>query len=61
MKKLLDFEVVLMLIVFAVQGKAQSSQDKKPSAHEGKSATEIAQELANPNTTLGTMNFNLDY
>ena len=26
-----------------------------------KSASEIAKELANPNTTLGTMNFNFDY
>jgi hypothetical protein len=35
---------------------AMSEQDDKP-----KSASEIAAELANPNNTLGTMNFNFDY
>ncbi|PLW69886.1 hypothetical protein [Pseudohalioglobus lutimaris] len=31
------------------------------SAQEEQSNEEIARELANPNTTLGTLNFNLDY
>lgn len=46
------------LIVFAISGKAQEDIQTKD---DEKSASEIAKELANPNTVLGTMNFNFDY
>ena len=46
------------LIVFAISGKAQEDNQTKG---DEKSASEIAADLANPNTTLGTMNFNFDY
>ena len=38
-----------------------SAQDDDQTKEYEKSASEIASELANPNTTLGTMNFNFDY
>ena len=46
------------LIVFAMASKAQEDNQTKG---DEKSASEIAKELAHPNTTLGTMNFNFDY
>jgi hypothetical protein len=49
--------ILACLIVFAISGKAQEDQTKG----DEKSADEIAKELANPNTVLGTMNFNFDY
>jgi hypothetical protein len=41
-------------------GNAQEKETRKQS-HHGKSAEEVAQELANPNTSLGFMAFQLDY
>lgn len=44
---------LLLLLAFQPQANAEESSEK--------SAANIAAELANPNTILGTMNFNLDY
>ena len=38
-----------------------SAQEDDQTKGDAKSASEIAKELSNPNTTLGTMNFNFDY
>ena len=46
------------LIVFAMTSKAQEDDQTKG---DEKTASEIAKELAHPNTVLGTMNFNFDY
>lgn len=61
MRKLSVLAAVLMLIVFVVPGKAQSDPNQKEDSTGRKSAEEIAHELANPNSTLGTLTFNLDY
>jgi hypothetical protein len=50
--------MLAFLIVFAMASKAQEDNQTKG---DEKSASEIAKELAHPNTTLGTMNFNFDY
>jgi len=46
---------LMFLSVFAY------AQDDNQTKSDGKSASEIAKELANPNTTLGSLNFNFDY
>lgn len=51
----------VLLLLFSVVTMSMSAQDDKPGSHDGRSAEELAMELANPNTTLGTMNFNFDY
>ena len=61
MGKAAVFIPVLMLIALAVPGKAQSNLNPKESDGKSKSAEEIAHELSNPNTTLGTLTFELDY
>ena len=40
---------------------ANAQEDDQTKGDEPNSAHEIAKELSNPNTTLGTMNFNFDY
>ena len=42
-------------------GNQTSQTEESKNTHQGKSAAEVARELANPNTSLGTMTFNLDY
>ena len=64
MKKILTMIAgPIMMVVLALPGAvhAQSAQKQELSSEPGKSSAEIAAELANPNTTLGTLNFNLDY
>lgn len=56
MKRILIMTFKLMIIL-AVSVAAQAQSDPK----QEKSAAEIAAELANPNTALGTLTFNLDY
>jgi hypothetical protein len=52
--------VLLFLLSVVALGNAQEKEtDKQP--HQGKSAEEVAHELANPNTALGFMAFQLDY
>ena len=60
MKKTLAISAILMMVALALSGVvyAQSAQTQDKA---GKSAAEIAAELANPNTNLGTLNFNFDY
>ena len=55
---IIKISVIMMLFVFslATLGNAQEKE-----AHHGKSAAEVAKELANPNTTLGFLSFNFDY
>ena len=48
------------LLVFAITSNAQE-EDDQTKGDAPKSADDIAAELANPNTTLGTMNFEFDY
>ncbi len=50
--------MLAFLIVFAMTSRAQDDDQTKGVE---KSASEIAAELAHPNTTLGSMNFNFDY
>jgi len=60
MKKMLKIKncLLLFMMLFSALMNAQEAQeDKKEEA----SADEIAKELANPNTTLGSLNFNFDY
>ena len=54
--------IILLLFIcgLATLGNAQEKEADKD-AHQGKSAAEVAKELANPNTTLGFLSFNLDY
>jgi len=49
---ILRYFILAYFIVFSISGRAQEEQA---------SAAELAKELANPNTVLGTMNFNFDY
>jgi len=49
---IMKYFILACLIVFSIAGRAQE---------EKASAAELAKELANPNTVLGTMNFNIDY
>lgn len=49
---ILKYFILACLIVFSIAGRAQEEQA---------SVAELAKELANPNTVLGTMNFNFDY
>ena len=55
---ILKLFMLAFLIVFAMTSRAQDDDQTKG---DEKSASEIAVELAHPNTTLGTMNFNFDY
>ena len=55
---ILKLLMLAFLIVFAMTSRAQDDDQTKG---DEKSASEIAVELAHPNTTLGTMNFNFDY
>ncbi len=48
------------LLVFALTSNAQE-EDDQTKGDAPKSGDDIAAELANPNTTLGTMNFEFDY
>jgi len=57
-KKLLKKTVLICLGLVAF---VTNAQDDDQSKGDQKSADDIAKELANPNTTLGSMNFNFDY
>jgi hypothetical protein len=50
-----------VLICFGLVAFEVNAQDNDQTQRDEKSADEIAKELANPNTTLGSMNFNFDY
>jgi len=58
MKKMLQIKkyLLLFMMLFSALINAQEAQKE-----EAPSADEMAKELANPNTVLGTMNFNFDY
>ena len=53
--------LVALIILYSVMYGTVHAQDSGKSGQQEESAAEIAAELANPNTVLGTLNFNLDY
>ena len=63
MKKMLKIKkyLLLFMMLFSALMNAQEAQEAQEEQKEEASADEIAKELANPNTTLGSLNFNFDY
>ncbi len=57
MKRRLIIAVVMMFGVSGVLNMAHAQSEAEPK----RSAEEVARELSNPNTSLGTLNFNFDY
>ena len=61
MKKMLKIQQYLLLFMMLFSAVMNAQEDDQTKSDAPKTAAEIAEELANPNTVLGTMNFNFDY
>lgn len=63
MKSVISMVSIAMLLLVLSSATTSNAQEKETpkQPHHGKSAEEVAQELANPNTALGFLSFNLDY
>lgn len=63
MKLFMKKNATIVLLVFFSLVTLGHAQEKEtaPGGHQGKSAEEVAHELANPNTALGFLAFQLDY
>jgi hypothetical protein len=57
MLKIKKYLLLFMMLFSAFMNAQEAQEDKKEEA----SAEELAKELSNPNTVLGTLNFNFDY
>jgi hypothetical protein len=55
----INYTKLILAVIFSLASLSAFAQEETEETEQ--SASEIAKQLANPNTTLGTMNFNFDY